>query len=308
MSLAIDLEEDYLDEDEIDLIKLVSSSADVTNQYIVFEGSNKEYYAINVAKVEELFVYNKEDLIHNNTHHLIKGIADIRSQMTSVVCFDDWFCNEKIEENLYEILIFCYFSAQYIGLVVKQVVDIVSIMPNQMQSSSQSNELTTFVASITLGKNTHLCTIFDTDKLLFDLYGENITSSTLTCKPIASKKLVLFADDSRLVRKMAHDSFERLGVDFKIFEDGEALLTFLKSVATEDIGIFLLDIEMPRKTGIDVINALQQEKKYLPIPIIVHTNMANSSITDTLYSKNVTKIIGKVDFETIESSIREYML
>ena len=308
MNLSIDFEDDYLDEDEIDLIKLVSSSADVTNQYIVFEGSNKEYYAINVAKVEELFVYNKENLVHNNTNKLIKGIADVRSHMTSLVCFDDWFLNEKIDENLYEILIFCYFSAQYIGLIVKQVVDIVSIMPIQMQSSSKSNELTTFVASITLGKNTYLCTIFDTDKLLFDLYGENSISNTLTCRPLESRKLVLFADDSRLVRKMAYDSFERLGVNFKIFEDGEELLLFLEAIDVEDIGIFLLDIEMPKKTGIDVINALKEEKKYLNIPIIVHTNMANSSISDTLYSKNVSKIIGKVDFKTIESSIREYML
>ena len=177
-----------------------------------------------------------------------------------------------------------------------------------MQSSSKSNELTTFVASITLGKNTYLCTIFDTDKLLFDLYGENSISNTLTCRPLESRKLVLFADASRLVRKMAYDSFERLGVNFKIFEDGEELLLFLEAIDVEDIGIFLLDIEMPKKTGIDVINALKEEKKYLNIPIIVHTNMANSSISDTLYSKNVSKIIGKVDFKTIESSIREYML
>ena len=308
MSLTSDLEEDYLDEDEIDLIKLVSSSADVTNQYIIFEGSNKEYYAINVAKVEELFVYERERIVHNNTNDLIKGISEIRSHMTPLVCFDDWFKNEKIDENLYEILIFCYFSGEYLGLIVKQIIDIVSIMPDQMQSSSKSNELTTFVASIILGKNTHLCTIFDTDKLLFDLYGDDSVSNTLTCKQVESKKLVLFADDSRLVRKMAYDSFERLGVQFKIFEDGEELLQFLEMTSTEEIGIFLLDIEMPRKTGIDVINALNKEKKYSTIPIIVHTNMANSSISDTLYSKNVSKIIGKVDFATIESSIREYML
>ena len=40
---AKNLSENDLDEDEIDLVKLVSSSADVENQYIIFEGSNKEY-------------------------------------------------------------------------------------------------------------------------------------------------------------------------------------------------------------------------------------------------------------------------
>ena len=302
------VKEDDFDEDEIDLVKLVSSSADVENQYIIFEGSNKEYYAINVAKAEELFVYQRDNIVHNNDkNNYIIGTADIRSHMTPLIYFDAWFGNETIEDSEYELLILCYFSSEYLGLIVKQVVDIISISPDQMHGSSKNNALTTFIAKITIGKESALCTIFDTDRLLFDLFGDKRTSKERDVAPVLSDKLVLFADDSKLVRKLAYDTFERLGVRFQLFEDGQELLDALENIKVEEIGIFLLDIEMPRKTGIDVIDALKQGQKYANIPIIVHTNMANASVTDTLKSKNVSKIIGKVDFVTIESAIREYM-
>jgi two-component system chemotaxis response regulator CheV len=303
------LYEDYLDEDEIDLVKLVSSSADIASKYIVFEGSNAEYYAINVAKVEELFVYDASNIVRNNSQEtLIIGTADIRSNMTPLIYFDEWFGNKNFENTEYELLIFCHFSSEYLGIVVKQVLDIISISPQQMHSSAKQNELTTFIAKVAIGKKTLMCTIFDTDKLLYDLYGEEAPLCDSRFVPIKSDKLVLFADDSRLVRKMALETFEKLGVRFQIFEDGQALLDALETIQSADIGLFLLDIEMPRKTGIDVIDALKQESVYDAIPIVVHTNMANASITESLKRKNVSKIIAKVDFATIEAAMKEYLL
>jgi len=302
----MDNAEDF--DDEIDLVKLVSTSADVTNQYIIFEGSNAEYYAINVAKVEELFVYQKEKLVRNNNNALIMGTADIRSHMTPIVCFDTWFGNASLDENDYELLIFCYFASEYLTLLVKQVVDILTIMPYQMQNSSRMNELTTFIAKIHIANAEHLCTVFDTDKLLFDMYGKAYEYENAGVKPIESEKFVLFADDSQLIRKMAQSSFEKLGVRFKIFSDGAELIAALATIQTQEIGLFLLDVEMPGKSGIDVIDYVKAQGQYGAIPIIMHTNMANSSIKESLNARNVTKIISKVDFRTIESAMREYML
>jgi CheY-like chemotaxis protein len=106
---------------------------------------------------------------------------------------------------------------------------------------------------------------------------------------------------------MALDTFEHLGIQFQIFGDGQELIDALVGINPQDIGIFLLDVEMPRKTGIDVIDYLRNSGKYTNIPIIVHTNMANASISATLQSKGVAKILGKIDFNAIEDSVREYL-
>ncbi|MBU1658036.1 chemotaxis protein CheV [bacterium] len=301
--------EDYLDEDEIDLVKLVSASADIASQYVVFEGSNGEYYAINVAKVTELFVFQKDNIaVNNDKNNIIIGTADIRSHMTPLIYFDEWFGNKNFETTAYELLILCHFSSEYLGLIVKQVIDIISIEPAHMYNNAKHNEQTTFIAKVAIGKKLLLCTVFDTDKLLYDLYGNDKAVTDKQVQPIQSNKMVLFADDSKLIRKMAYDTFDKLGVRFKIYDDGQELLDALKTINIDDIGIFLLDIEMPKKTGIDVINELRNQASYSNIPIVVHTNMANSSITGALNSKKVSKIIGKVDFESIESAIREYIL
>lgn len=301
-------DEELLD-DEIDLVKLVSSSSDIENQYVVFEGSNNELYAINVAKVEELLIYEREHIVHNNAKEsIIIGTADIREHMTPLFYFDQWFGNEKIDDTSYELVVLCYFSQKYLGVIVKQVVDIMSISPQEMYNNSENNELTTFVAKIALAKEEQLCTIFDTDKLLFDLYGEEKSHQSSTSKKIESDKLVLFADDSKLVSNMAYDSFERLGLQYRIYHDGQELLDALDDIDAADIGLFLLDVEMPRKTGIDVVNSLNQDSQYADIPIIVHTNMANRLITELLQTKGIVKIISKIDFKTIENAIEEYML
>jgi two-component system chemotaxis response regulator CheV len=161
------------EEDEIDLVKLVSSSADIANKYLIFEGANAEYYAVSVAKIEELFVYSRDGLLSNNSKDtLIIGTLSIRSIMTPLLYFDAWFGNTLLDEEAYELIILYHFSSEYLGLIVKQVVDIVSIEPEQMQSSAKQNALTTHMAKVTIGKKTLLCTIFDSNKLLYDLYGQ----------------------------------------------------------------------------------------------------------------------------------------
>lgn len=293
----------FLD-DEIDIIKLVSTNADVTHQYILFEASNKELFAINVAKVEELFAYDARRLLQNNQNPLIRGMMDIRLEIAPVVVFDIWYGNTPLDESAYEMLIFTYFSQKYVALVVKSVIDIISIEPHQMQSSAAMNPLTTFVAKIEFEGKTELCTVFDTDRLLHDIYP---TQAFVSKGSFSSDKLLLFADDSLLLRKMAQSNFEKMGLRFEIFEDGAALLDALAFIDPQDIGLFLLDLEMPRKSGLDVIEYLESQPQFDGVPVVVHTNMANATIKESLMKHKVAKLINKIDFKTIQESVAEFM-
>ena len=301
------MNDQLIEEDEIDLVKLVSSSADVANQYVIFEGSDNKFYALNVAKVEELFTFDTRDVMRNNNdENLIFGTSNIRSRMIPLVYFDQWYGNELLSENSYDLMILCYFSEKYLGIVVKQVIDIISIEPSQMYPNAENNDMTTFIAKISIGQNEIFCTIFDTDKLLMDLFKME-QKSDKGLKKIDSNKLVLFADDSKLLLKLAKRTFEDLGVSFKLYPNGEELIEDLQNLKAEEIGLFLLDIEMPKKTGIDVINYLKSKNEFKDLPIIVHTNMANSSITTRLEALNVDKIVTKIDFETIKNMMRDYL-
>ena len=56
-----------MEDDE--LIRLVSSNADTSNQYVIFRNGEDELYGINVAKVEELIVYNKLTIAKGNDNN-----------------------------------------------------------------------------------------------------------------------------------------------------------------------------------------------------------------------------------------------
>ena len=92
----------YEEEDELDLVKLVTTSANDANQYVVFSGSNGELYAKNVSKLEELLVYKDLKIAKNSDKDsLIIGTADIRGRMTTLVNFDEWMGNEVLEDDAY---------------------------------------------------------------------------------------------------------------------------------------------------------------------------------------------------------------
>jgi two-component system chemotaxis response regulator CheV len=42
----------FEDEEELDIVKLVSTDANDSNQYLLFEGSDGQYYAKNVSKID----------------------------------------------------------------------------------------------------------------------------------------------------------------------------------------------------------------------------------------------------------------
>ena len=80
---------DISDTESDDLIRLVTSNADISSQYVIFQNGKSEYFVINVAKVEELIVY--KDIYKVDTtdmYGLIEGTAKVREHMMSIVNLD----------------------------------------------------------------------------------------------------------------------------------------------------------------------------------------------------------------------------
>jgi CheY-like chemotaxis protein len=64
---------------------------------------------------------------------------------------------------------------------------------------------------------------------------------------------------------------------------------------------------MPVLGGRDVIDAIRKEKKYADISIIVHTNMSNDNMEDSLLKAGAQVIIGKVNMLALSEAITKYM-
>ena len=299
------------DDEELDLVALVSANANDTSQYLVFEGSDGQYYAKNVSKIEELLVYKDIDIAKTNSDGLIEGTADIRGNMTTIMNFDKWFGNEVLDESEYELLILAHYGGHRLGIVVKRVEYIVNIPPETMTDNSENDEKTSFITKVNIGQKKHMCLIFDSDKMLLDVFDTIDTRAmedTQKIQKIENDKMVLFADDSRFIRKMAESLFNKMGLKYRMYENGQLLLEDLKYIAPEEITLFITDLEMPVLGGREVIENIRKEKKYDAINIIVHTNMSNDNMADSLLGAGAQDIIGKVNMLALSEAMKKLMV
>jgi len=304
--------EDNDDDEELDLIKLVTTNANDTSQYLIFVGSDNQYYAKNVSKIEELLVYKDLSIVKNMDTGLIVGTADIRGNMTSIVNFDKWFGNEVLDDKDYELVILAHYGGHRMGIVVKRVEYIVNIPADTMTDNSENNDKTSFITKVQVAGKEELCVIFDSDKMLLDVFDKIDLQSaihTKQFKPIeTSKKRVIFADDSRFIRKMVQELFISLDVSYNIYDDGKQLVAALEEIPVEEIGLFITDLEMPVMGGRDVIRIIRENEIYNDINIIVHTNMSNDNMENTLLDAGCQDIIGKVNMLKLGEAINKWMV
>lgn len=81
---------------------------------------------------------------------------------------------------------------------------------------------------------------------------------------------ILSVDDSSVVRKIIKSAAQVLGYDFAEAENGVDALSFLED-NYRDIGLILLDWNMPQITGYDVLVALKNDARFAPIPVMMVT-------------------------------------
>ncbi|MCU7836792.1 MAG: chemotaxis protein CheV [gamma proteobacterium symbiont of Taylorina sp.] len=316
----ISIIDDDMEDDELDLVKLVSTNANDTNQYLLFLGSDNQYYAKNISKIEELLVYRDLDIVHNHDKdNYISGTANIRGKMTSIVNFDKWMGNPILDDDQYELVIIVCYGGKRFAIVVKEVEDIVTIDSKDMSDNSADNSKSSFISKINININgiDKLCTIFDSDRFLLDVFdtiekqSNAETSNFIVSKRFASKKknkTILFADDSRFIRKMVEKLFLKLECQYKIYNDGQALIDDLVNIEPSDIGLFITDLEMPGASGREVIRFIRQDNSYDNINIIIHTNMSNNVKEKELSTSQIAKTIGKVDMLALGEAIEEFIL
>jgi len=302
----------YEEEDELDLVKLVSTSANDANQYVVFSGSNGELYAKNVSKLEELLVYKDLKIAKNSDKEsLIIGTADIRGKMTTLVNFDEWMGNEVLDDDAYELVVMASYGGHRFGMIIQSVENIVTIESDEMVDNSDDNPKAIFITRLMMRGEERLCTIFDSDKLLLDIFDRIDAQSQDALERIKSvknsTKRILFADDSRFVRKMVEDLFTKLDVKYEIYHDGKDLFEDLANFKAEEIGLFITDLEMPGMGGRELMEKIRADERYEDIAIIVHTNMANDAMESALKDQGANAVIGKINMLSLGDAIKEHI-
>ena len=79
--------------------------------------------------------------------------------------------------------------------------------------------------------------------------------------------LILVMDDEQVVRDMLTMVLGRYGYEVEVAQDGEAGLA-LFAARSEQVGLVLLDLSMPKVSGVEVLSQIKASKPEVPVVIL----------------------------------------
>ncbi|TCZ74762.1 response regulator [Flaviaesturariibacter aridisoli] len=87
--------------------------------------------------------------------------------------------------------------------------------------------------------------------------------------------VILYADDDADDREMLHDVFlECSNYSIVAFATGDELIDFLGK-HRDEICAVILDINMPPKSGIQVLKEIRQDESLDKLPVVIYTTASN---------------------------------
>ena len=99
-------------------------------------------------------------------------------------------------------------------------------------------------------------------------------------------KKILLAEDDRFLRRACETALTRRGLTVLAAADGEQALALIRS---ERPDLVLLDLLMPKKTGIEVLRELKADEAIRDIPVLI---LSNSSRELEMHDAEALGVVG----------------
>ena len=107
-----------------------------------------------------------------------------------------------------------------------------------------------------------------------------------------AKRRILLADDEPSIVKVVGKLLERSGYEVLIARDGEEAL---QTCRTEKLDAVILDLMMPKRSGLEVCKLLRQEKKTQSLSIILYTGKGKEMSEELLREWGANGFVDKTE-------------
>ena len=123
--------------------------------------------------------------------------------------------------------------------------------------------------------------------------GIPVNSTPLPNASVSDKKIILLIEDDPFLVGMYKEKLEMEGFEVVTAEDGVQGLSFATS---QKVDMILLDILIPKLSGIDLLARLRQDKNGKDIPVIALTNLSGSVDEEKIRSYGVKEYLVKSNY------------
>jgi len=119
-------------------------------------------------------------------------------------------------------------------------------------------------------------------------------------------------DDIDLTREVLEMS--KIKININTARDGDEAMELLTQTATDNPqelpDLILLDLNMPKKNGHEVLSEIKADEKLRHIPVVILTTSGNPEDVSSSYSHGVscyiTKPVGLPEFQRVVAAINEF--
>lgn len=119
-------------------------------------------------------------------------------------------------------------------------------------------------------------------------------------------KKILLVEDNMADVELAKLAFQSISneLEIKHLLDGEELMRFLGDEAPENVGLILLDLNMPRMGGIEVLQKLNTDGELKKLPVVVFTSSNHQADIKKCYDLGANAYVNKpIDFSELEKTV-----
>ncbi|WP_339839476.1 response regulator [uncultured Maribacter sp.] len=109
------------------------------------------------------------------------------------------------------------------------------------------------------------------------------------------KQHILLVDDDKDDCDIFKEALDELGIAFilTVLHNGMELLDYLSSEVASYPDILFLDLNMPRKSGLECIKEMKSSTILSTIPIVIYSTSFNTHVVDELYDLSAHYYIQK---------------
>ena len=277
-----------------------------------------DLYAINIFKIKEIIKYNEPFVDIMADVPFVEGLITVRNYNIPVIDMRKWFYYRGINTNLDnyaipsddKVIMICDFSGILVGIRIYQAHRILTKKWNEITRNDDDNNPSQKVIGHTKYLDGKIVQIVDIEKMAVEAFPwieEEKEKALNEIGKIDLDKYILIADDSKPVLKIMGKIMQKLGLKYKLFNNGEELLDFLFSNGSEGIGVIITDLEMPVASGFEVIKQVKNRPDFAHIPIIVNSSMSGKSNEEMAKSLNADGFVSKSNPKEIEENIKKVL-
>ncbi|RSO53623.1 hybrid sensor histidine kinase/response regulator [Acinetobacter lactucae] len=183
-------------------------------------------------------------------------------------------------------------NGQTVALLVDQLIGSraqIVVKPIGQQFSSIGA-----IAGATILGDGQVCLILDGQNIARQIQStrrhKSLNEAIYRQRESDERRLIMIVDDSVTVRKVTSRLLERQGYDVVTAKDGVDAIEQLENIKPD---LMLLDIEMPRMDGFEVLNLVRHHDLHQDMPVIMITSRTGEKHRERAFALGVNQYMGK---------------